>query len=73
MRKYRKDEVCWCGSGKMYGECHMEFDKKIMMFKKRFNEICKSIGNTSFRILKRNFFSKRKFTFCASISMNRNI
>lgn len=39
MRKYRKDEVCWCGSGKMYGECHMEFDKKIMMFKKRFHKV----------------------------------
>ena len=29
MRKYRKEELCWCKSGKLYGDCHMEFDKRI--------------------------------------------
>ena len=39
MKKLRKDELCWCKSGKPYGECHMEFDKKIDMYKKKFHTV----------------------------------
>lgn len=28
-RRIGKDDLCWCGSGKKYGECHQEFDRKI--------------------------------------------
>ena len=28
-RRIGKDDPCWCGSGKKYGECHMVFDQKI--------------------------------------------
>ena len=28
-RRIGKDDPCWCGSGKKYGECHMAFDQKI--------------------------------------------
>lgn len=27
-----KNELCWCGSGKKYKRCHMEFDEKIESF-----------------------------------------
>ena len=37
MRKLRKDEPCWCGSGKMYGECHYDWDKKLEIYRKKFN------------------------------------
>lgn len=29
LRRIGSSDPCWCGSGKMYGQCHMEFDKKI--------------------------------------------
>ena len=34
MKKLRRDEPCWCGSGKNYGECHADFDRKIETFRK---------------------------------------
>ncbi len=27
--KFRDDEPCWCGSGKMYANCHKAFDQRI--------------------------------------------
>lgn len=38
-RKYLKDEPCWCGSGKKYCECHMEYDKKIEIYRKKFHKV----------------------------------
>ncbi len=35
MKKIKREEPCWCKSGKMYGVCHMEFDKKLEMYKKK--------------------------------------
>ncbi len=29
LRKIGKEDPCWCGSGKKYGDCHMEFDRKV--------------------------------------------
>lgn len=29
LRKIRREDPCWCGSGRKYGECHMEFDRKV--------------------------------------------
>lgn len=29
------ESPCWCGSGKQYGECHMEMDKKLAIYKKK--------------------------------------
>lgn len=34
-----RNDVCWCGSGKKYKKCHMEFDKKLETFKKQGYEI----------------------------------
>lgn len=28
-RRIRANDACWCGSGKPYHTCHMEFDKKV--------------------------------------------
>lgn len=39
MKKLRRDELCWCQSGKNYGECHMEFDKKIELYRKKFHTV----------------------------------
>lgn len=39
MKKLMKDEPCWCQSGKAYGECHMNFDRKLEMYKKKFHKI----------------------------------
>ncbi len=29
LRRIGERDSCWCGSGKPYGRCHMEFDRKI--------------------------------------------
>lgn len=29
MRKLTGNDECWCGSGKKYGMCHMEFDRRL--------------------------------------------
>lgn len=39
MKKLRKDEPCWCGSNKPYGQCHMEFDRRIDMYRKKFHTV----------------------------------
>ncbi len=39
MKKLKREEPCWCNSGKMYGICHMEFDKKLEMYKKKFHKV----------------------------------
>ena len=28
-RKIGQEDACWCGSGKKYCDCHMEFDRKV--------------------------------------------
>ena len=44
-----KNELCWCGSGKKYKRCHMEFDEKIaeMEFDKYLQQVAppKSVIN----------------------------
>jgi len=39
VKKLRKEEPCWCKSGKAYGECHAAFDRKIEIFKKKFHQV----------------------------------
>lgn len=39
MARFRKDDICWCGSKKMYGDCHMEFDIKLERFRRKFHKI----------------------------------
>jgi len=34
-KKLRNDDLCWCGSGENYENCHMNFDKKIELFRKK--------------------------------------
>lgn len=31
-KKIERNDPCWCGSGKKYKNCHMEFDEKIKRF-----------------------------------------
>lgn len=38
-RKIRPEDVCWCGSGKAYRTCHMEFDKKVNRARREGHEI----------------------------------
>jgi len=28
-KRIRPESTCWCGSGKEYKDCHMEFDRKV--------------------------------------------
>ena len=30
-----RNDLCWCGSGKKYKKCHMDFDKKISVLKRQ--------------------------------------
>ena len=39
MKKLTEDQPCWCKSGKLYGECHMDFDKKIEMYRRKFHKV----------------------------------
>lgn len=32
-KKLGSNDLCWCNSGKRYGECHMQFDRKLMQFR----------------------------------------
>lgn len=34
-KRLKNDDLCWCGSGKPYENCHMEFDKKIELYRKK--------------------------------------
>ena len=33
MEKPGRNDPCWCGSGKKYKKCHIDFDEKIEEFK----------------------------------------
>ena len=35
MKRIRPDEPCWCGSGKCYKDCHLDFDKKLKMYQNK--------------------------------------
>lgn len=39
MKKYRPNDVCWCKSGKPYGICHMQYDKKLAAYRLRHHKI----------------------------------
>ena len=39
MKALRKDDPCWCNSGKKYCDCHMEFDRKLDNFKRKFHKV----------------------------------
>ena len=30
-----RNDLCWCGSEKKYKKCHLEFDEKIMSYKRK--------------------------------------
>jgi len=34
-KKLKNDDYCWCGSGEVYENCHMDFDKKIELYRKK--------------------------------------
>lgn len=38
-KRIRPESACWCGSGKEYKDCHMEFDKKVMRARREGHEI----------------------------------
>jgi methionyl aminopeptidase len=38
-RKPKPNDECWCGSGKPYCQCHVEFDRKLGIYKKRHHKI----------------------------------
>ena len=35
MKKLNRNAPCWCGSGKKYKNCHLEFDEKLSSFKRQ--------------------------------------
>lgn len=39
MKRYRKEEPCWCKSNQPYGQCHMAFDRKVETFRKKFHQV----------------------------------
>lgn len=39
MKKLMRNDPCWCGSKKPYCECHMDFDKRIEMYRKKFHKV----------------------------------
>ena len=39
MKGLGKNEPCWCKSGKPYCECHMEFDRRLENYKRKFHKI----------------------------------
>lgn len=34
MRRIGRNDACWCGSGRPYGQCHEAFDRKLKLFKR---------------------------------------
>ena len=34
-KKLRNEDMCWCGSGEVYESCHMNFDNKIELYRKK--------------------------------------
>ena len=41
MKKYDRNAPCWCGSGRKYKQCHMQFDDRITLAKMRGHEVPK--------------------------------
>ena len=39
MHKFRRNELCWCGSGKKYKHCHIDFDRKLDEFERMGAEV----------------------------------
>ena len=39
MKIMNRNDECWCGSGKKYKKCHLDFDKKLSAFSKKGYEI----------------------------------
>ena len=35
MQKIRRNDPCWCGSGKKYKDCHMELEEKLTQFRRQ--------------------------------------
>jgi len=35
MKKYNRNDLCWCGSGKKYKKCHIEFDNKLSEYEEQ--------------------------------------
>ena len=33
--KFNRNAACWCGSGKKYRDCHLDFDRKLQEMKRR--------------------------------------
>jgi len=29
LNKLKRNDLCWCGSGKKYRKCHLDFDERI--------------------------------------------
>ena len=29
LKEMKRNDACWCGSGKKYKKCHLDFDEKI--------------------------------------------
>lgn len=38
-KKIERNDPCWCGSGKKYKNCHMDFDEKIRQFQLEGHEV----------------------------------
>ena len=34
MIKLGRNDKCWCGSGRKYKQCHMNFDEKLESFRR---------------------------------------
>jgi methionyl aminopeptidase len=34
-KKYERNELCWCGSGKKYKMCHCSFDDRILAYERK--------------------------------------
>ena len=34
LHKFKRNELCWCGSGKKYKHCHIDFDQKLDEFER---------------------------------------
>jgi len=39
MKALGKNDPCWCNSGKIYCECHQDFDRKIETFRRKFHKV----------------------------------
>lgn len=39
IKKYKPHEACWCKSGKEYCQCHMEYDRKLAVYRLHHHKI----------------------------------